>query len=89
MPNLAEGPARAKQSGRQNNIYIKMRLGVTGHEETSTTELNQNMIQWKYSVIMVGNIWVPWQEEISWPAEYYYYYYWWGGTESLGICSSP
>jgi predicted membrane protein len=20
---------------------------------------------------------------------YYYYYYWWGGTESLGICSSP
>jgi hypothetical protein len=21
--------------------------------------------------------------------KYYYYYYWWGGTESLGICSSP
>jgi hypothetical protein len=20
---------------------------------------------------------------------YYYYYNWWGGTESLGICSSP
>jgi hypothetical protein len=19
----------------------------------------------------------------------FYYYYWWGGTESLGICSSP
>jgi hypothetical protein len=22
-------------------------------------------------------------------AQTYYYYYWWGGTESLGICSSP
>jgi hypothetical protein len=20
---------------------------------------------------------------------FYYYYYWWGGTESLGICTSP
>jgi hypothetical protein len=25
----------------------------------------------------------------SWVLGSYYYYYWWGGTESLGICSSP
>jgi hypothetical protein len=46
-----------------------MRLGERGHEETSTTGLNQDVIQWKYSVIMVLNILVQWKEQISLPAE--------------------
>jgi hypothetical protein len=29
-----------------------------------------------------------WQNQATY-YYYYYYYYWWGGTESLGICSSP
>jgi hypothetical protein len=54
MQNLAEGPARTKQSGR----HIQMRLGETGHEETGTIGLIQDVIQRKYSVITVVDIWV-------------------------------
>jgi hypothetical protein len=33
--------------------------------------------------------WLTGTEWRSYYYYYYYYYYWWGGTESLGICSSP
>jgi hypothetical protein len=41
------------------------------------------LVSWRHSVRNSAG------SELHFPDYYYYYYYWWGGTESLGICSSP